>query len=104
MGKSIRIRAKLKGGDTTVKALITHPMETGLRKNKKTGEKIPAHYIQEVVCKHNGKEVMTAHWGPAVSKNPYVSVVLSGAATGDNIELSWVDNKGEKDTASTQVK
>ena len=35
MAKSIKIRAKSKGGITTVKALITHPMETGLRKNKK---------------------------------------------------------------------
>jgi len=46
--KSIRIRAKLKKGATTVKALMSHPMETGNRKNKKTGKKIPAHYIQEV--------------------------------------------------------
>ena len=104
MGKSIRIRAKLKGADTTVKALITHPMETGLRKNKKTGDKIPAHYIQEVNISHNGKNVATAHWGPAVSKNPYVSVVLSGAAKDDTIELNWVDNKGGKDSASTKVK
>ena len=104
MAKSIRIRAKLKGGDTTVKALITHPMETGLRKNKKTGEKIPAHFIQEVVCKHNGANVMTAQWGAAVSKNPYVSIMLTGAAKGDSIELSWVDNKGKKDSATAKVK
>jgi len=104
MAKSIRIRAKAKGSETTVKALITHPMETGLRKNKKTGKKIPAHFIQEVTCKHNGAQVMSAQWGPAVSKNPYVSIVLTGAAKGDAIELSWVDNKGGKDSASTKVK
>jgi sulfur-oxidizing protein SoxZ len=104
MAKSIRIRAKAKGDSTTVKALITHPMETGLRKDKKTGEKIPAHYIQEVTVKHNGAEAMMAHWGPAVSKNPYVSIVLTGAKAGDAIELSWVDNKGGKDSASTTVK
>ena len=104
MAKSIRIRAQAKGGETTVKALITHPMETGMRKDKKTGEKIPAHYIQEVSCKHNGANVMTAHWGPAVSKNPYVSFMLANAKAGDSIELSWSDNKGEKDTASTKVK
>ena len=104
MADSIRIRAQAKGGETTVKALITHPMETGLRKDKKTGEKIPAHFIQEVTCKHNGATVMTAHWGAAVSKNPYVSFELASAKAGDNIELSWTDNKGEKDSASTQVK
>lgn len=104
MAKSIRIRAKAKGSETTVKALITHPMETGLRKNKKTGKKIPAHYIQEVSIKHNGATVMTAHWGPAVSKNPYVSIMLGGAKAGDSIELSWLDNKGDKDATSTKIK
>ena len=104
MAKSIRIRAKAKGDVTTVKALITHPMETGLRKNKKTGEKIPAHFIQEVVIKHNGATAATANWGPAVSKNPYVSIMINGAKAGDSIELSWVDNKGGKDAASTKVK
>ena len=104
MAKSIRIRAQAKGGETVVKALVTHPMETGLRKDKKTGEKIPAHFIQEVTCKHNGAQVLTAHWGPAVSKNPYLSFTLNGGKAGDTIELSWVDNKGEKDSASTDVK
>ena len=104
MANSIRIRAKAKGDDTTVKALITHPMETGLRKNKKTGEKIPAHFIQEVTCKHNGNTAVTALWGPAVSKNPYLSFRIGGAKAGDTIELSWVDNQGKKDSATTTVK
>ena len=47
--KSIRIRAKMKGAVTEVKALMSHSMETGLRKDKKTGKKIPAHFIKEVV-------------------------------------------------------
>lgn len=103
MADSIRIKAKAQGGETEVKALITHPMETGQRKDKKTGEMIPAHFIQEVVAKHNGATVMTAHWGPAVSKNPYVSFVVAGAKAGDSIEMSWVDNKGEKDSATAKV-
>ena len=57
---SIRIRAKMKGDVTEVKALMSHSMETGLRKDKKTGKKIPAHFIQEVNCDHNGKNVMVA--------------------------------------------
>jgi sulfur-oxidizing protein SoxZ len=101
---SIRIRAKAKGDITTVKALITHPMETGMRKNKKTGGKYPAHFIQELTCQHNGKTVMTADWGPAISKNPYVSFTMKGAAKGDTITMSWVDNKGGKDSASAKVK
>ena len=81
--KTIKIRAKAKQGVTTVKALMKHSMETGLRKNKKTGELIPAHFIQEVTCKHNGKEVLAAAWGPSVSKNPYLSFKFEGGAKGD---------------------
>jgi sulfur-oxidizing protein SoxZ len=104
MANSIRARATLKGGTVTVKALITHIMETGLRKDKKTGKVIPAHFIQEVSCKHNGKEVVLAQWGPAVSKNPYLSYQFTGGKKGDSVSISWVDNKGEKDSLTTKIK
>ena len=100
---SIKIRAKLSGDVTTIKALIKHPMDTGLVKDKKTGNVIPAHFIQEVTCEHGGNKVMTAMWGAAVSKNPYLSFKFAGAKAGDTIKLSWVDNKGESDSAETQV-
>jgi len=101
---SIKLRANAKDGVTTVKCLISHPMETGTRKDSKTGEKIPAHFIQEVVCTHNGKTVMTGNLGPAISKNPYLSFSFNGGAAGDKVGLSWVDNKGEKDADETDVK
>jgi sulfur-oxidizing protein SoxZ len=104
MANSIRIRAQAKGGATTVKALMSHPMETGLRKNKKTGKKIPAHFIQEVTATHNGKEVITAMWGPAISKNPYLSFKFNGGNKGDEVKISWVDNKGEKAESSTKIR
>jgi len=100
---SIKIRAKLSGDVTTVKTLIKHPMDTGLVKDKKTGAVIPAHFIQEVTCEHGGNKVMTALWGGAVSKNPYLSFKFTGAKAGDTVKLSWVDNKGESDSAETQV-
>ena len=101
---SIKIRAKVKKGVCEVKALIKHPMETGLRKDKKTGKVIPAHYIQEVSCKHGDAVAMDAQWGGAISTNPYVSFKLEGANKGDKITLSWVDNQGNKDSAEAQVK
>jgi sulfur-oxidizing protein SoxZ len=101
---SIKMRAKIADGVTTIKALISHPMDTGLVKDKKTGELIPAHFIQEVVCEHKGNAVMTANWGPAVSKNPYLSFRFTGGAAGDAVKLSWVDNKGEKDSSETTIK
>jgi len=104
MANSIKIRAKEKDGETTVKSLISHPMETGARKDSKTGKLVPAHFIQEVVCKHNGTTVMTAEWSGGVSKNPYISFKFSGGAKGDNVELSWTDNKGESDSATSKIK
>ena len=102
---SIKMRATLgDDGVTTVKVLISHPMDTGLVKDKKTGNLIPAHFIQEVVCEHKGKTILTANWGPAISKNPYLSFRFTGAAAGDTVKLSWVDNKGEKDSAETTIK
>jgi len=101
---SIKIRAKAKDGVTTVKALISHPMETGLRKNSKTGEKIPAHHVTEVTAEHNGKQVMNANWSGGISKNPYLSFKFKGAAAGDTIKISWVDNMGKGDSAEAQVK
>lgn len=100
---SIKIRAKVDGGVTTVKALISHPMDTGLVKDKKTGNLIPAHFIQEVTCEHNGKNVLTALWGAAISKNPYLSFKFKGAKAGDSLKLSWVDNKGESDSTETKI-
>ncbi len=100
---SIKVRAKAADGATTVKCLISHPMETGQRKDKKTGKLIPAHFIQEVVAEHNGNNVMTALWGPAVSKNPYLSFKFKGANAGDTLKVSWVDNTGKSDSVETQI-
>jgi len=101
---SVKMRASSSDGVTTIKALISHAMETGTRKDKKTGEKIPAHFIQEVVCEHNGNTVMTAHWGPAVSKNPYLSFRFKGGKAGDTVKLNWVDNKGNSDSGEATIK
>lgn len=99
----IKIRAKLSGDETTVKCLMSHPMETGLRKDSKTGERIPAHFIQEVVCKHKDEVVLTAYWSGGVSKNPYLSFKLKGGAVGDPIEIAWTDNKGESKSATENI-
>ena len=100
---SIKIRAKKKGDVVTVKALIRHPMETGLRKDKKTGKNIPAHFIQNVTAKSGDKTLMEAQWGGAVSKNPYLSFKYKGEK-GDALTISWTDNTGKSDSQDTTVK
>ncbi len=101
---TIKIRAKAKDGVTTVKSLISHVMESGQRKDSKTGKKIPAHHVTEVTAEHNGNQVMTANWGGGISKNPYLSFKFKGGASGDTIKISWVDNMGEGDSAEAPIK
>jgi sulfur-oxidizing protein SoxZ len=103
MANTIKIRAKVEGDVTEVKMLINHPMETGQRKDSKTGELIPAHYIQEVTCEHNGNNVLRALWGGGVSKNPYLSFKFKGGKAGDAVKVNWVDNKGESDSAEEKI-
>ena len=101
---SIKVRAKVKKGEAKVKCLISHPMETGLRKDKKSGKLIPAHFIQEVVCEHDGKTVMNAQWSGTISKNPFLSFEFTGAKAGDMIKVSWVDNTGKSDSTEAKMK
>jgi len=101
--KPMKIRAWVDGDKTQVKAIIFHPMETGQRKNKQTGKLIPAHFIKEVHCEHNGRDVLTCLWSTAVSKNPFLSFRFKGAKAGDKLKISWVDNKGERDQGETTI-
>lgn len=102
MADPMRIRAQVAGDKATVRVLMNHEMETGQRKDA-AGKTVPAWFIQEVMAKHNGKSVMTAQWGPAISKNPYLQFQFAGAKVGDKLQVSWVDNKGEKRTDEATI-
>ncbi|SIT66534.1 sulfur compound chelating protein SoxZ [Ectothiorhodosinus mongolicus] len=99
---SIRVRAQLRDGVTNVRALISHPMETGQRRDN-SGNVVEAHYITEVVAEMGSRHIMTANWGPAISRNPYLSFEFEGANTGETLKLSWVDNKGEQDSTEVRI-
>lgn len=103
MAEPMKIRATMAGDVADVKVLMNHPMETGQRKDAKTGKLVPAHFIQEVVATLNGKPVLTANMGGAVSKNPYLGFKVKGAKAGDKINVSWTDNTGDKNSAEAVV-
>lgn len=102
MADPMRIRAQSSGDKTTVRVLMSHEMETGQRKDA-AGKVIPAWYIQEVSASLNGATVMTAQWGPAVSKNPFMQFFVKGAKAGDKISISWKDNRGDTRTDEATV-
>jgi sulfur-oxidizing protein SoxZ len=102
MADPMRIRAQVAGDKATVRVLMSHEMETGQRKDS-AGKTIPAWFIQEVSAAHNGKPVLTAEWGPAVAKNPFMQFVVKGAKAGDKITVTWKDNKGDTRTDEATV-
>ena len=94
MAEKMKMRATMQGDVADVKVLIQHPMDTGLIKDKKTGQLIPAHFINHFVATWNGKTVIDAQWGVAIAKNPFVGFRVKGAKSGDKIAIHAVDNLG----------
>jgi sulfur-oxidizing protein SoxZ len=102
MADPMRIRAQAAGDKATVRVLMSHEMETGQRKDA-AGKTIPAWYIQQVSASHNGKVVLSAQWGPAVAKNPFLQFSVKGAKAGDKVSVTWVDNHGDTRTDEATV-
>ena len=102
MPDPMKIRALINGDYTDVKILMAHPMETGLRKDA-GGKLIPAHFISEVSATAAGKPVLQCRFSQSVSQNPYLAFKFKGGAKGDKLQVSWVDNIGEKRTDEVSI-
>ncbi len=98
-----RMRATRENGEVVVRALMFHDEDTGLTRDQVTGELIPAHFIQRVVCTLNGKPVLRCLWGIAISKNPFLEFRLQQARAGDVVALEWFDNEGMHQRVSALV-
>ncbi len=98
----MKMRASVNGGVTDIRVLMTHPMETGQRKDQ-DGKLVPMHFIQNVTVKLNGKTVVESQISQGVSRNPVFSFRVKGGARGDKVEVSWVDNQGESNRTETAI-
>ena len=103
MSDPMRIRAAIEGDAVAVKVLMGHPMETGLRKDG-SGALVPAHYIKTVKVSCNDKDVLSADWGPAISKNPFLEFHFKGGKSGDKVSITWTDTAGESRTDEATIK
>lgn len=90
----IRIRARFEGDRLELRTQLTHPMETGQRKDT-SGRLLPAHFIQQIRIMLNGTLVIEADCGPGLSANPNLAFRLRGAKVGDLLQVSWHDNRGQ---------
>lgn len=102
MADPMKIRAAMKGDMCEIRVLMSHPMETGQRKDA-DGKTVPAHFIQQITVALNGKTVVSGQTAVSVSRNPVFGFKLKGAKAGDKVSVSWLDNKGDKRTDETSV-
>lgn len=102
MADPMKIRAKMEGDVADIRVLMSHPMETGQRKDN-AGNLVPAHFIQAVIVEINGKKVIQGQTGTSVSRNPVFGFKVKGAKVGDKVTITWFDNKGEKRTDESTV-
>lgn len=102
MADPMRIRAQAAGDKVTVRVLMSHEMESGQRRDS-AGVLVPAWHIQEVRASLNGRVVLNAEWGPAVSKDPFFQFAIRGGKAGDKVAVTWIDNKGGTRTDEATV-
>ena len=81
------------GDVITIKTLISHPMESGQRKDRKTGELIPRKIINNFVASFEGEEVVNVEIDPAVSANPYFQFDMKFPGEG-TLKFAWTDDDG----------
>ncbi len=90
----VKVPRSVKAGEFfTVKTLINHKMESGQRKDKKTGKKIPRKIINFFEASFNGTPVFTADIQPAVSSNPFFQFSMKVDGPG-KLAFKWVDDDG----------
>lgn len=102
MPDPIRIRAQTKNGGTDIHVLMPHPMETGFRKDA-AGDFLAAHYITDVEILVAGRVVLKATLSRAVSEDPLVFFRINGGKPDDLVQVSWVDNWGERRADQSRI-
>ena len=75
-----------------VKALVSHVMESGQRKDN-AGNTIPRKILNKFICTVAGKQVFSADFEPAISANPYIQFKFRAQESGP-VVLTWIDDDG----------
>ena len=100
MAEAVKPRIKLdkktakKGDLVEVKALVSHIMETGQRRDN-AGNVIARKILNKFACTVNGKDVFSADFEPAVSANPYIQFKFRAQESGP-VVLTWTDDDGSR--------
>ena len=93
-------RAK-RGEIIEIKTLISHPMETGYRRNQ-SGARVERDIVRLFVATYNGTEVFRAELHPAIAANPFI--VFSTIATeSGTLSFQWTGDNGFSVTESASI-
>ncbi|MEM9630411.1 MAG: thiosulfate oxidation carrier complex protein SoxZ [Pseudomonadota bacterium] len=100
----VKVPKKASQGEViTIKTLISHPMESGQRKDKKTGELIPRRIINKFTCEFDGQTVFSCDLDPAVSANPYLQFSAKVDQSG-TFKFTWLDDDGSVYETEKKIK
>ena len=98
----VNVPARARRGEIIeIKALVSHPMETGYRRTQ-VGATIPRDIIRRFVCTYNGTEIFSADLHPAISANPFLAFSTVATESG-TIAFSWTGDNGFAVTESASI-
>ena len=98
----VRVPKTAAAGDTiALKTLISHPMESGQRKDA-DGNVIPRQIINRFTCDFNGQNVIDVTMEPAISTNPYFEFETTVPESG-TFTFTWYDDDGDVYTESQDI-
>src|ERR1700712_3953358 len=84
-----------------VKVLISHPMESGQRRDQ-LGLAIPRDIINRFICALDGETVMEAELFPAIAANPFLSFSAMAEKSG-TLTLTFTDDRGVSQTETATI-
>ena len=90
-----------RGDPVEVRVLISHPMESGQRRDE-TGRAVPRQIINRFVCTYNGAEVLRLALHPAIAANPFFAFAAVAQDSG-TITLTWTDDAGVTQSESAPI-
>ena len=99
----VKVPKKAAAGEVfTIKTLISHPMESGQRKDRKTGKTIPRKIINKFSATFNGAQVFVADLEPSISANPYLEFTAKVNESGV-FKFVWIDDDGSEYSTEKKI-
>ncbi|MEM9059183.1 MAG: thiosulfate oxidation carrier complex protein SoxZ [Pseudomonadota bacterium] len=90
----VKVPRKAAPGDVvTIKTLINHPMESGHRSDRETGELVPRKIINRFTATFEGEPIMSIDMEPAISTNPFFEFDMRVPGPG-TLRFEWIDDDG----------